>query len=155
MKQILLLFISLVIFCHSCSAPLNPYAEVEAEFDTYAEQGTMVTNIDTHGGFLGDGDAFVKVEYDAEAGREIQKKLSNDEDWGSLPLTDDLKRVAGCCRYEFPRSRENGYYYFYDRSRESENPKDASPVMHRYSYNFTLGIYDSEENALYWFEFDT
>lgn len=156
MKQIVLFLLLFVFFFHSGFVYENPRAETDAEFDTYVQQGTVVTNTDTHGGFLGDGDTYIKVVYDEKIGRDMQTKLSNDEDWNPLPLTDNLKRAAvRYCHYAIPHLSENGFYYFYDRSSESNNPKDDSPVMNRFSCNFTLAIYDNEENALYWFEYDT
>ena len=50
---------------------------------------------------------------------------------------------------------ENGYYYFYDRHDEATDPYDDSEFLARFSFNFTLAIYDSDTNTLYLCEYDT
>ena len=50
---------------------------------------------------------------------------------------------------------ENGYYYFLDRHSQSTNPKDDSGVLDRASYNFTIAIFDTDQQTLYYMELDT
>ena len=50
---------------------------------------------------------------------------------------------------------ENGYYIFYDRSDESTNNEDDSELINRHSYNFSMAVYDSDTNRMYYFEYDT
>ena len=50
---------------------------------------------------------------------------------------------------------QNGYYYFYDRHSESTEPYNDEDVLSRASFNFTLALYDSDNNVLYYVEFDT
>ncbi|MEG2452447.1 MAG: hypothetical protein RSA77_06105, partial [Clostridium sp.] len=50
---------------------------------------------------------------------------------------------------------ENGYYYFLDRHSESKDEKDAADLLSRNSFNFTIAIYDIDNQTLYFSEFDT
>ena len=50
---------------------------------------------------------------------------------------------------------ENGYYNFYDRASKNKNNNDDSKLFDRYSFNFSLAIYDADTDRLYYFEFDT
>lgn len=50
---------------------------------------------------------------------------------------------------------KNGYYFFYDRASESTNPYGDSDVLNRYSFNFTIAIYDADTKQLHYVEFDT
>ena len=50
---------------------------------------------------------------------------------------------------------ENGYYMFMDRSSESTDNTDDSMLLSRYSFNFTIAIYDTDTDILYYFEYDT
>ena len=50
---------------------------------------------------------------------------------------------------------ENGYYYFLDRHSRSVDSYDDSDVLDRYSFNFTIAIYDADNDILYYVEFDT
>ena len=49
----------------------------------------------------------------------------------------------------------NGYYYFCDRHSDSIDSSDDTNLLSRASFNFTLAIYDSDTNRLYYVEFDT
>lgn len=46
---------------------------------------------------------------------------------------------------------ENGCYYFIDRQHDTER----TGLLYRRSYNFSLAIYDLDENILYYCEIDT
>ena len=50
---------------------------------------------------------------------------------------------------------EEGFYYFYDRHSQSQDPFDDSELHQLYSWNFTLAVYDSKNERLYYYEFDT
>ena len=117
-------------------------------------------SIDTHGGFLGDGDYFAKLNCKDYQDTEITIN------WKELPLSTELQNVMDmkwcdekdCLnvyeRYHIPNITK-GYYYFLDRHSESTNKKSAENINNRASYNFTLGIYDSENKILYFYELDT
>ena len=56
--------------------------------------------------------------------------------------------------HEMPKV-EKGYYFFYDRHSESSDPFDSSEVLDRSSLNFTVAVYDTETDKLYYAEMDT
>ena len=115
--------------------------------------------IDTHGGFLGDGDYFAKIVCTEETS-EIAFR------WKKLPLSEDLQKVIdmkqcnnnGCYnvyeRYNIPII-QHGYYYFIDRHSESIDKHSDEKINERPSYNFSLGIYDNDNKVLYYYELDT
>ena len=49
----------------------------------------------------------------------------------------------------------NGYYMFKDRHSESKDLADDSELLNRYSYNFSIAVYDSDADRVYFFDFDT
>ena len=114
----------------------------------------------THGGFLGDGVFFAKVNC---AGKEKHDDFYN---WKEMPLSDPLKKVMemdqcddqGCStaieRYAIPEI-DNGYYYFLDRHSESKDKHDDTDLNNRYSINFSLAIYDADNKIIYFYEMDT
>ena len=57
-------------------------------------------------------------------------------------------------KYDIP-DIENGYYYFLDRHSEATNVNNDEDLNERSSYNFSLGIYDSDTMMLYYYELDT
>jgi len=115
---------------------------------------------DTHGGFLGDGESFVKITC---------PNLKNEElssNWKKLPLSNALDYAThikectgdGCKdiyeRYLIPTDI-SGYYYFLDRYREAKDKFDDSEINNRSSYNFTLAILEKDTNIIYYYELDT
>ncbi len=115
---------------------------------------------DTHSGFLGDGETFVKMS----CPNLKYEELSGN--WKELPLSDSLSQAThlkqcmdgGCKdiyeRYLIPTTI-NGYYYFLDRHSEAKEKHDDSIINERSSYNFTLAIIEKETNIIYYYELDT
>ena len=117
-------------------------------------------DIDTHGGFLGDGDFFAKIICTADVDNEIQSN------WKELPLSSELQQIMEMIQYNndggnnvydkygIPKL-ESGYYYFHDRHSDSKDINDDSELNSRSSYNFSIGIYDIENKIIYYYELDT
>lgn len=121
----------------------------------------IIEDENTHGGFLGDGTYFIK----AKCNKDIIKQVSS---WKELPLSNNLKialygtesnnEMANENKYQLTEKIpkiENGYYYFIDRYTDYENKEDDSEIFNRYSFNFTITIYDIDTNTLYYYEIDT
>lgn len=53
----------------------------------------------------------------------------------------------------FPKA-ETGYYYFKDRH-TGAGGQGSKDVVNRYSFNFTVALYDEDTRTLYYCEFDT
>ena len=110
---------------------------------------------DNHSGFLGDGQYFAKVKCSSTPEKVL--------DWNKMPLSKEIQKATdlafctgnGCHTmyelYDIPKIKD-GYYYFYDRQNKTE---DDSDLNIRSSYNFSLGIYDINNNTLYIYELDT
>lgn len=118
----------------------------------------MTAWYDSHGGFHGDGTTFYRLEFPDDSAVDSIKKNKN---WKELPLTDNLTTLAGFIERDndwgnplIPQV-ENGYYCFIDRHSESRDKKDDTDVLNRCSYNFTIAVYDTDSNILYYGEEDT
>lgn len=107
-------------------------------------------DIDTHGGFHGDGDHFAKIK----CSDLNYKELANN--WKKLPLSDELNYVMKNVyeKYSIPHIT-SGYYYFLDRHSESKNKYDDTDLNNRTSWNFTLALMDIDTNIIYYDELDT
>lgn len=128
---------------------------------------TSIIYKDTHGGFHGDGSYYAKFNYtDVEAQSFITQLI--DKNWNAMPLTENLNLIMyggtrGNVTYNynlatneanFP-SIEHGYWLFIDRHSESDGSNSDTDLFRRHSYNFTLAMFDTDTNILYYFEFDT
>ena len=132
-----------------------------------ASTGTVLYASDTHGGFHGDGTAFLSVQF--SDGDAVQR-IAAHPDWAPLPLPDNLMALAygletgaesnGPYLVDeggsplFPQV-ERGWYYFEDRHGEAVSPQDDGAIFERNSFNLTLAVYDAETNILYFCTFDT
>ena len=119
----------------------------------------MVSELDTHGGFQGDGDTFVVMTFPQTDRPALEREMTGPY-WHPLPLTDNLARVTynlalGVDGEPFFPEVDQGCYYFRDRHSESQDPTDESGLFNRGSWNFTLAIYDSQTGTLYYYELDT
>jgi len=125
------------------------------------EDFIVVDEADTHGGFHGDGEYYLIL--DCSENRE--KAVENIKGWKKLPLSSNLQLMmygdeSGAYGYNLAEVAKipevtNGYYYFCDRHAESTDSSDDTNLFARASFNFTLAIYDSDTDRMYYLEFDT
>lgn len=144
--------------------------------------GTISQSTDSHGGFHGDGITFIKMTFADNKASLLAQEIEKATMWNKLPLTDNLSTAVYGKESETESHRglviddegnrlipkvNNGYYFFYDRSSESKDPKDPkdskdpkdpkddTDLFNRYSYNFTIALYDTDTQTLYYYELDT
>ena len=157
LKKILL--ITFIIFLLSgCMFSIKKYISKNIELDL--KKCNIVQEKDTHGGFLGDGDLFVKLDC---------SNLNNfnlSSNWKKLPVSSEINEIMNmkqcsiddCLnvyeKYDIPNNI-NGYYYFLDRHSSSLNEFDDSDLNNRGSYNFTIALFDIDNKILYYYELDT
>lgn len=103
------------------------------------------------------------IRFDTVHGAQLTEQLQNTDGWKTLPLEEELEllmyggsRGGSSYGYYFADKAgipkvENGGYYFIDRQQDTER----AGLLYRRSYNFSLAIYDSDENILYYCEIDT
>ncbi len=121
---------------------------------------SILIDNDTHGGLLGDGDYFAK----AKCSDDFIKQLDS---WQELPLSRNLDLIMyggykdrAYYSYELALDMgipeiKNGYYLFIDRSDEATDIHSDEDLFDRYSFNFTIVLYDTDTNYFYYYEFDT
>ena len=121
---------------------------------------------DSHSGFFGDGTEYAKFSFEPEKAVELENELESDSNWNKMPLDDELRvciyggELDGITYESFFEGIEippiqNGYWFFYDRHSESTDRKSCDELLDRSSYNFTVGLYDTEAKTLYFLKLDT
>jgi len=148
--------------------------ELKRELGVDISGYTEMTESDNHGGFHGDGELLYTAYYNAGPAAELEEKLEvlagkETSGWKKLPMTEVLQTAAYGIKEEtrrvgpyvtldgqqaLPEVKE-GYYYFRDRHSQAEDERDDSQLLQRHSFNFTLAVYDAENNVLYYYEGDT
>lgn len=160
MKKILYILLALIVVLSIIGCKSSSTIEyIKKEINLDISKCHIIEDNDEHSGFLGDGEYFVKAEC-----------LDNDENiinqinsWNVLPLSKNLQLImygGNGYNYELAKSVgipeiNNGYYYFIDRHSESVDKQSDIDLFNRYSFNFTLALYDNDTNILYYYELDT
>lgn len=115
---------------------------------------------DTHGGFHGDG---LKCEIYDCSNTDIENTIKSSHVWKQVPLSPNVETLlyetigenkADSGKTFVPRIK-NGFYTFYDRHSESENPRDDTKIFDRGSFNLSLAVFDADNQMLYYLELDT
>ena len=149
LKRLLLLLP--VLLLASCTA--SPVKEVSQALELSLPEGDIIVDIDTHGGFHGDGESCIVLAFAPENGEALAEELAVRSDWQAMPL-DDLPATVmesilslledDGLNYAVP---EQGWYWYQDRS----------PAGHsrEFRLNCTIAIYDPQSFQLAYFKLDT
>jgi len=167
--NIISLVMVLLLIMTGCRAEKtnNVLSEISKTIGVDVSAGEVISESDTHGGFHGDGDTVVVIQF---ADTSFSDQIKDNEEWNAMPLTENLITLVYGIHTETSSigpmihsgdnvpvvpEIENGYYYFRDRHSQSTDPKDDTNVLNRASYNFTIAIFDVDANILYYLELDT
>ena len=144
--------------------PANSYIDKTTEYFGFVKKDfSVVEELDTHGGFQGDGSYYLILD----CSDNKEKALKIVEEWNKLPLSENLNLIMYggekdgiAYGYELAKEAhipkiENGYYIFEDRHSEKADSSDDTQLFNRYSFNFSIAVYDCDTAKLYYFEFDT
>ena len=148
LKRLLLLPVLLLA---SCTA--SPVKEASQVLNLDLPAGDVLTDIDTHGGFHGDGESCIVLAFTPENGEALAEELAGRSDWQALPL-DDLPATVmesiiplledDGLDYTVPAQ---GWYWYQDRSPAGHNRE--------FPLNCTIAVYDPQNSQLAYFELDT
>ena len=165
MRYIKLIIVTIIVCVVSSSCSTVGSGQTDY-FGFKTSEFVVVDECDNHGGFHGDGDYYLILDCSENA--EQAKELIDG--WKPLPLTENLQRIMNmtCSRMEdgvyYNKTLaemahwpiiENGVYKFIDRHSDAIDESDDTDLRNRYSYNFSIAVYDLGTNMLYYFEFDT
>lgn len=159
------LLLGLALFLAACGLQ-EPQKTIFRELGIDVSQGTVAADFDSHGGPHGDGSAYAALQFsDTRALEQIEKS----DQWRKLPLEKTVQALVygieeGTSQIGpfltdekgdplVPEIRE-GYYLLIDRQAEPGKATGAD-ILHRGSFNFTLGLYDTEAQTLYYCKLDS
>lgn len=165
------LALALTILLTACSRQ-TAQESVSAALDLDASAGEVLFREDDHGGFHGDGMTLIELHFMDE---EVLDQIRDSAEWKAFPLDETVQALV----YGVTRTHEDGsvtesvgpyltdedgaplvpeirkgYYRLIDRQAE-EGKATGADILHRASFNFTLGLYDTEKDILYFCEMDT
>lgn len=153
MKRFLTLILAMlaafygVFGCSSVSEEERRLSRMGKELGIDLSAGTLVSFEDDHGGFHGDGTTYAEIDLNGPV-----EGLAEVPGWRPLALSENAERAIRLCWTEAVLPGI-GFYYLFDR--QSENPYDDTDLHDRYSWNFTIAVYDSGSDWLYYYQLDT
>ena len=159
-KSILLcLILTACLFLSSCFSGEERYSAMGFSKSEY----TIVEEKEDRDSFHGDGYSYLILDCSANA----EKARSIVEDWTPLPLSENLELLmyggekdGAYYGYDlaedvnWPRI-EHGVYKFYDRFDGATDRSDDSELFRRFSFNFSIAMYDLDNDMLYYYRLDT
>jgi hypothetical protein len=133
--------------------------------------GEVVDHVETHGGFLGDGQTYVEVRFTEEETILLIDEISSSQKWKELPTSEELNvalyggQIGDAYWSSFVESEqsgipalpnvENGYYFFENHNYAANGLNDEAAIFDSYSFNFTVALFDVDNNRIFFFDFDT
>lgn len=153
------------VFSLAACGSQEPQEIVSEALGVDASTGSTMSSMDTHSG-NGDGISCIVLHFD---GNEMIKQIEADDAWQPFPLDETVQTlVYGVSDAEssigpfltdedgkaLVPEIKNGYYRLIDRQVEQDTATGAD-ILNRGSFNFTVGLYDTDTNMLYCCELDT
>ena len=150
----------------------TPQEEVSQALGIDVSSGQVISASDDHGGFHGDGTTFVQLQF-SDSG--VLEQIEESGRWEAFPLDRTAQALVYGVTEEFGTEEtgitvfqdgpylvdsdgdplvseiREGYYQLIDRHAEA----GQSDILDRHSFNFTLALYDTETDTLYFCELDT
>lgn len=135
---------------------------VSEKLGVNASAGTELSNSDTHGGFNGDGTSCIVLGFNDDT---VLNEIKESSEWKQFPLDETVRALVygisdetssigpflndGNGNALVPEIK-NGYYLLIDLHTDKE-----TDILSRVSFNFTVGLYDTDTDTLYYCELDT
>lgn len=150
----------LILGLAACGAE-SPADRVSRELGIDVSGGREISGFDTHCG-NGDGTVCIALGFDDDS---VLEEIMHSPDWKKLPPDETVRALV----YGVPRGSgslgpflsdsdgnplvpeiREGYCLLIDRQDDTR-----THILSRYSFNFTLGLYDSGSGILYFCALDT
>jgi len=173
MKKTVILVLSIILSLSGCGNK-DIRNDISDSIKINVSSGRIVEESDSHGGVHGDGMLLQKLSFEDD---KVLNEIKGNQNWKQFPVSRNVEAIVYGMKEETEETEDsvhicgpyltgedgeaiipeiqNGYYYFYDRQSESEDPYNDEEVLNRASFNFILALYDSDHNVLYYVEFDT
>lgn len=150
MKKRLFAALAALLLLAGCAVQ-DVHSQISQELGIDVSGGTMVSSYDTHGGWLGDGTSFFAIQFENGA---VLEEIKISLEWSEFPLDATVQALVSMLNdnegHPIVPEIQNGYYLLIDRQNDA-----TEDILHRYSFNFTLGLYDTDTNTLYFCKLDT
>lgn len=156
---IVVVFLSVMILYEIFEFRYDDYLDVSERIEIMVPLTADLECRDTHGGFHMDGETLIKIYFSNEQANKFLKEVNQNKHWRKLPMTINAKKTITYLMDDEIKIPEiiNGYWFFLDRHSDSNNKYDENERFEEFrpSRNYTVAIFDTDTNILYFYECDT
>lgn len=123
---------------------------------------------DSHGGFHNDGDLMVRTKFESKEAEKMVAQIKSNQDWKATPLPKNIRLVlyggeigpdnvylSDLAKQNKMPEINSGYWLFIDRKDGNKKITAGEEFLSSSSSNYTVGLYDTQTNSLYYFESDS
>lgn len=151
------ILLALTLFLNGCSFE-STESIVSESLSIDVSGAEEITDADSHEGVHSDGTTYIILKFQDD---KLLEQIKDNSQWHPLPMDEKSETLAYGVSdseksigpylgdIELPEI-QNGYYRLIDRHEEKD-----TDILERASFNFTLGIYDTDTKTLYFCEIDT
>ena len=167
MKKLFIITVVLLVSAFSLTACGSKSVQdrISKEIGIDVSTGKEDSNYDTHSG-NGDGTSCIVLSFDDDT---VLEKIKNNSEWEAFPINETIQTLVYGISDETSSvgpflndnkgnplvpEIQNGYYILIDRQVDKDKATGAD-ILHRYSFNFTLCLYDTDTDTLYFCKLDT
>ncbi len=155
----IILFLFIIISYIVFSIKFGEHMHISSKIEIAIPLSAKLESNDSHGGFHGDGESLAKIYFTYEQAKKIELEINYNKHWRKLPMPERLQECVSVYTEEGMNMPiiENGYWFFLDRHSDADNRYDENEMYEekRASRNYSVAVFDSNENILYYYEMDT
>lgn len=118
-------------------------------------------NIDTYSPYFNNGEGISKLYLSEKQSNNMLDDISKNEYWKELPIREDInKKIKEYADlyddnlYSKIPEVKNGYWFFKERTSGTEDVYAYENFFAHSASAFSIGIFDTDENSLYYYTYD-
>ncbi len=167
MRKLKVIVLVIYLFLLSGCSSQHLRKSISNEIGIHLPKKIEISSYDAHSGFNGDGTTFTMIKFKEKDIEKVRTNIKENDNWNELPLTENLQLIMyggtkNNVEYMYHLAKEvgmpivhNGYWIFIDRFDNLNTLNDDSKLFDRHSFNFTIAIYDTDTDILYYCKNDT
>ena len=159
------LITSVFLLAITACAPLSRQDTISQALGLDVSKGEEVSHYDTHSG-NGDGTSCFVLRF---SDKNVLEQIQESAQWNAFPMdeivtalvygiSDDTSSIGPFLSDEngepLVPDIQQGYYLLLDRQTVADQ-SETTDILQRASFNFTLALYDTQTDTLYYCELDT
>lgn len=160
LKILSIVFIVLFIIYLIYAFTLEERVLLSMQLENYVPIFAKLDEKNTHSGFRNEGETLKRIYFSERQANNFIEQVKKKNSWRELPMTERLFNKV--CKYAMVDNMnipkvDKGYWFVFDRHSEAKDKYNEKDIFdeNRHSYNFTVAVFDSDNNILYIYELDT